>query len=54
MNEAQIEAAAQNPELRKKLRIDRIKRKTMMQNQSSKNGVNSVFDDPDQGDWVKS
>jgi len=46
MNDLQIQATMQNPDLRKKLRVDRI-RKLTMGNGSVHTGVNqSVVEDP--------
>lgn len=53
MTREQIEAAKLNPELRKKLIVDRIKRKTMGESAFLKTQNSSVVEDPRQAEWVK-
>ena len=54
MTREQIEAAKLNPDLRKKLIVDRIKRKTMGQKAfDTKKKMSSVVEDPDETEWNK-
>lgn len=54
MNKEQIEAAKLNPDLRKKLIVDRIKRKTMGESAfKGQKAMSSVVEDPGQADWAK-
>ena len=53
MTKEQIEAAKHNPQLRKKLIVDRIKRKTMGESAFQARQTASVVDDPGEAEWVK-
>lgn len=50
LNQQQLMAATNNPDLRKKLRVDRIRKMAMGEKSAMKN---ATFDDPGQADWIK-
>jgi len=52
MSKEDIKAADMNPDLRKRLRVDRIKKKTMgTSTLDPKKKMQSTIEDPNQADW---
>ena len=50
LSNTQINAAKNNPDLRKKLRVDRVRRMAHGENDA---GNSATLDDPQQPDWMK-
>ena len=52
MSKEDIKASDMNPDLRKRLRVDRIKKKTMgTSTLDPKKKLQSTIEDPNQADW---
>ena len=50
LTQQQLLAATTNPDLRKKLRVDRIRKMAMGEKSAMQS---ATFDDPGQADWIK-